>query len=312
MATQPFGAQSMVDPLRRVLVKRPEPSFAVADPAAWHYGGRPDLEAALREHDELTGILAAAGAEVVDHPEPQPGRADAIFVFDPALVTERGAIVLRMGKALRRGEEAAMARRLAALGIPILATLDGEAQAEGGDLLWLDRGTLAAGQGFRTNREGLRQLRAALEPIGVEVLPMELPYWTGPDACLHLLSLVSLVDRDLAVVYLPLLPVAFWHLLRDRGIQLLEVPEAELPTQAPNVLALSPRKCLMLEGNPVTQGRLEAAGCEVLTYRGREISLKAEGGPTCLTRPLWRETGPPETSASAPASRGGVRQPLPV
>lgn len=291
MSAHPFGAQSMVAPLRRVLVKRPEASFGAADPAAWHYTGRPDLDAARREHDELAALLAAAGAEVVDHPEPQPGRADAMYVFDPALVTDRGAIVLRMGKTLRRGEEDAMARRLAALGIPILATLDGAALAEGGDLLWLDRATLAAGQGFRTNREGLRQLRAALGPIGVEVVPVELPHWTGPEACLHLLSLISLVDDDLAVVYPPLLPVVFWRLLLDRGIRLIEVPEPELATQAPNVLALAPRRCLMLEGNPVTRARLEAAGCEVLTYRGREISLKAEGGPTCLTRPLWRDSG---------------------
>jgi|ERR1700674_1828016 len=294
MTAHPFGAQSMVAPLRRVLVKRPEESFAAADPAAWHYAGKPDLDAARREHDELAGMLAAAGAEVVDHPEPQPGRADAIFVFDPALETDRGAILLRMGKALRQGEEEAMARRLAALGIPILAALGGEARAEGGDLLWLDHQTLAAGQGFRTNREGLRQLRAALAPLGVEVLPVELPYWTGADACLHLLSLVSLVDHDLAVAHLPLLPVAFWRLLCDRGIRLIEVPGEELPTQAPNVLALAPRRCLMLEGNPRTQARLEAAGCQVLTYRGQEISLKAEGGPTCLTRPLWRESEEPQ------------------
>ena len=293
MSAHPFGAQSMVAPLRRVLVKHPEDGFAVADPAAWHYAGRPDLGAARREHEELVAILAGHGAEVVDHPEPQPGRADAIFVFDPALVTERGAVILRMGKELRRGEEDAMARRLAALGIPILAALGGDARAEGGDLLWLDRETLAAGQGFRTNREGLRQLRLALAPLGVEVLAVELPFWTGPDACLHLLSLVSLVDRDLAVVYPPLLPVSFWRLLQDRGIRLVEVPEQELSTQAPNVLALAPRRCLMLEGNPITQARLEAAGCEVLTYRGLEISLKTEGGPTCLTRPLWRESTAP-------------------
>jgi dimethylargininase len=289
-----FGAQSMVAPLRRVLVKRPEESFAAADPAAWHYAGKPDLDAARREHDELARMLAAAGVEVVGHPEPQPERADAIFVFDPALVTDRGAIILRMGKVLRQGEEEAMARRLTALGIPVLAALGGDARAEGGDLLWLDHQTLAAGQGFRTNGEGLRQLRVALAPLGVEVLPVELPYWTGPDACLHLLSLVSLVDHDLAVVHLPLLPVAFWRLLRDRGVHLIAVPDEELPTQAPNVLALSPRRCLMLEGNPLTQARLEAAGCEVLTYRGREISLKTEGGPTCLTRPLWRESEQPQ------------------
>lgn len=276
----------MFGPLRRVLVKRPDEAFAVEDVARWHYASRPDLDEARREHDALVDILAGAGAEVIDHPEPQPDRADSIFVFDPALVTDRGAVILRMGKELRRSEEAALARRLREIGVPILAELGGEALAEGGDLLWLDPGTLAVGQGFRTNAEGLRQLRQIL--TGIEVLPVELPFFTGPEACLHLLSLISVVDRDLAVVYPPLMPVSFWRTLRDRGFRLVDVPEEEFPTMGPNVLALAPRKCLMLEGNPVTRERLERAGCEVLTYRGREISLKAEGGPTCLTQPILR------------------------
>lgn len=283
-----YGCQSMVEPLRRVLVKRPEAAFAVADPARWNYAGRPDLDEARREHDALVEILAGSGAEVIDHPEPQPDRADAIFVFDPAIVTDRGAVLLRMGKDLRRGEEAAMGRRFHEVGVPVLAALTGEAAAEGGDLLWLDRRTLAVGQGFRTNAEGLRQLTAALAGLDVEVLPVPLPYGTGPAACLHLLSLISLVDHDLAVVYPPFLPVPFWRTLGERGLRLVEVPPEEFPTMGPNVLALSPGRCLMLEGNPVTRSRLEQAGCEVLTYRGRELSLKAEGGPTCLTRPIWR------------------------
>jgi dimethylargininase len=286
--TQSFGAQSMVEPLRRVLVKRPDEAFGSADPARWHYTSRPDLDEARREHDALVEILRGAGAEVIDHPEPQPDRADSIYVFDPVIITEQGAVVLRMGKELRQGEEAALARRLEEVGVPILGELSGAARAEGGDLLWLDSRTLAAGQGFRTNAEGLLQLREILARIGVQVLPVELPYFTGPEACLHLLSLISLVDHDLAVIYPPLLAVPFWKLLRDRGFRLVEVPEEEFPTQGPNVLALAPGKCLMLEGNPVTRRRLEEAGCEVLTYRGQEISLKAEGGPTCLTRPVWR------------------------
>jgi len=276
----------MVGQLRRVLVKRPDEAFAVDDPARWHYASHPDLKEARREHDALVEILIGAGAEVIDHPEPQPDRADAIFVFDPALVTDRGAVILRMGKELRRGEEAAMAQRFREIGVPILAELGGEATAEGGDLLWLDSRTLAVGQGFRTNAEGLRQLQEIL--TGVEVLPVDLPYFTGPEACLHLLGLISIVDRDLAVVYPPLLPVTFWKTLQERGFRLVEVPEEEFPTMGPNVLALAPSLCLMLEGNPVTRDRLERAGCEVLTYRGREISLKAEGGPTCLTRPIRR------------------------
>jgi N-dimethylarginine dimethylaminohydrolase len=283
-----YGGQSVVALLRRVLVRRPDSAFGDADPAVWHYTSRPDLAVAQREHDALVDLLRAAGAEVVEHAEPQPERADAIFVFDPVLITDRGAVLLRMGKVLRRGEEEAMGRRLQEVGVPILGALQGEATAEGGDLLWLDRHTLAAGHGFRTNAEGLRQLREILAPLDVEVVPVELPYFGGPEACLHLLSLISMVDDDLAVVYPPLLAVPFWRRLRDRGIQLVEVPEEEFPTQGPNVLALAPRKVLMLEGNPVTRRRLEEAGCEVMTYVGREISLKAEGGPTCLTQPVLR------------------------
>jgi dimethylargininase len=283
-----FGSQSMIAPLRTVVVKRPDSAFAVDDPAAWHYTGRPDLVAAQREHDELVELLRDTGAEVLYHDEPQPDHADAIFTFDPALVTDQGAIILSMGKSLRRGEEAAMARRFDALGIPILYTLHGDACAEGGDLLWVDHGTLAVGQGFRTNAAGLSQLREVLTPLGVTVLPVELPYFTGPDACLHLLSLISIVDDYLAVVYLPLLAIPFWQELQRRGFRLITVPDAEFATMAPNVLALSPGRCIMLEGNPITRHRLLDAGCQVATYRGNEISLKAEGGPTCLTRPILR------------------------
>ncbi len=283
-----YGSQSMVEPLRRVLVKRPDQAFAVDDPARWHYSGCPDLEVAQQEHEALVSILREAGAEVIYHDEVQLDRADAIFVHDPAMVTDVGAVILRMGKPLRRGEEAALARRFEELGVPICYELRGEAQAEGGDLLWIDHDTLAVGQGFRTNGEGLRQLREALEPVGVSILPVPLPYFGGPHACLHLMSLISLVDHDAAVVYSPLLPVPFWRYLRERGFRLIEVPDQEFESMGPNVLALAPGKCVMLEGNPVTRRRLEEAGCEVLTYEGNEVSLKAEGGPTCLTRPILR------------------------
>ena len=283
-----FGSQSMIAPLRKVLVKRPGQAFAGADPARWHYTAQPDLDRARREHDAFVGVLLEASVEVFYHHQSQPERADAIYVYDPAIVTGGGAIILRMGKALRRGEEAPMALRLQELGVPLLATLDGEAMAEGGDLLWVDELTLAAGLGFRTNAEGVRQLSEALAALGVTVLPVELPYHGGPEACLHLMSLISIVDEKLAVVYKPLLPVPFWQELVARGFRTVEVAPEEFETMGPNVLALAPGHCLMLEGNPVTKQRLEAAGCRVQTYRGREISLKAEGGPTCLTRPILR------------------------
>jgi N-dimethylarginine dimethylaminohydrolase len=283
-----YGAQSMVTPLRRVVVRRPDAAFAVDDPALWHYTARPDLAAAQAEHDALVAVLRDHGAEVIYGDEPQPGRADAIFVHDPALVTERGAVLLRMGKALRRGEEQALGATLERAGVPILGRLEGAALAEAGDLLWLDERTLAAGLGFRTNAEGLRQLQAILAPLGVTVLPVELPWYQGPEACLHLMSLISLVAEDLAVVYLPLLSTPFAQELARRGVRLIEAPEAEFLTMATNVLALAPSELLMLEGNPATQAALVAAGCEVRTYVGREISLKAEGGATCLTRPVLR------------------------
>jgi N-dimethylarginine dimethylaminohydrolase len=284
-----YGSQSMVAPLRRVLVKRPHAAFGDADPLRWHYAARPDLEIAQQEHAALVNILRQTGAEVLYHDEPQPEHADAIFVYDPAIVTDAGAVILSLGKALRRGEEAPLARRLEALGVPIYTQLHGAARAEGGDLLWLDHDTLAVGLGFRTNAEGLRQLSEALSPLGVVVIPVELPYHAGPEACLHLLSLISIVDEKLAVIYPPLFSVPFWQLLHARGFRLIPVPPEEFETMGANVLALAPGKCLMLQGNPVTQRRLTEAGCEVLTYKGDELSLKAEGGPTCLTRPILRE-----------------------
>ncbi len=286
--TKKYGSQSMITPLRKVLVKRPDEAFAVDDPEAWHYTGRPDLAIAQQEHDGLVALLRKSGAEVVYHDESQPEHADAIFTFDPALVTDSGAIMLSMGKEKRRGEEEVMARCFKSLGIPILYTLHGEARAEGGDLLWLDHETLAVGLGFRTNPKGLRQLREALTPIDVTVISVDLPYYTGPEACLHLLSLISIVDWATAVVYPPLLPVPFWQELQKRNFRLIEVPEEEFLTMGTNVLALAPGKCLMLEGNPITQQLLEEVGCEVVTYKGNEISHKAEGGPTCLTRPILR------------------------
>ena len=283
-----YGSQSMVDPLKRVLVRRPDEAFGSADPERWHYVSQPDLDGAQAEHDAFVSSLCGAGCEVLYHETPLPDHADAVFTHDPVIVTDQGALVLRMGKAGRRGEEAAIGATLERLGVPILATLEGEATAEGGDLLWLDHDTLAVGRGYRTNAEGLRQLTAALRPLGVETIEVQLPHGDGPASCLHLMSFISMLDDDLAVVYPPLVPVPFMELLAERGVELVEVPSDEYLTMGPNVLALAPRHCLAIEGNPITKQRMEAAGCTVVTYKGDELSLKAEGGATCLTRPILR------------------------
>ena len=297
-----YGCQNMVGRLRQVVVRRPDEVFAGVNPDDWNYHGTPDLARAQAEHRAFVRILEESGADVVLHDQPLDGLADAIFTHDSALVTDHGTVALRMGKALREGEEDAMARFLEKLGVPLLGRLAGDGRAEGGDLMWLDKETLAVGLGFRTNEEGAAQLRDLLAPIGAEVVAYDLPVYQGPGACLHLMSVVSMVDDDLAVVYPPLMPVRLLKELERRGIELIEAPEDEfVHGQATNVLALAPRDLVMLQGNPVTEDRLRAAGCRVQTYRGDEISLKAEGGATCLTRPVLRDDTVPALKENAEA-----------
>lgn len=285
-----YGAQNMVGKLRRVVVRRPDEAMAAADPATWHYAGPVDLDKARAAHEALVEALTDWGVDVIYHDAPLPDHSDSVFVFDPVLVTDRGSLVLRMGKSLRRGEEEPLARCLQDHGVPVLARLQEPATAEGGDTMWLDHDTLAVGRGFRTNLEAVRQLRHALAPLGVTVRDYDLPYFNGPDACLHLLSLISPVAEDLAVAYPPLMPTAFWRDVVDAGFRLLEVPYEEfVATQATNVLAVEPGRVIMLDENPVTQRLLLNAGCEVRTFPGADLSFRTEGGPTCLTRPVLRD-----------------------
>ncbi len=278
-----YGCESMVTKLERVLVRRPEEAAC----ALWRdYGWRsaPDFERLLREHDALCALLESAGAEIV-FGGPVPLGLDAIYTFDPALVSRRGAVVLRPGKDLRLPEAAATADDMAAAGIPLVATLEAPATADGGDMIWLDDRTLLVGRGYRTNAAGLAALRTALPDV--DVIEFDLPHFHGDGEVMHLLSLVSLVASDVAVAYLPLMPVRLVQLLEARGIRLVEVPDEEFETMGPNVLALEPGVALALERNRETRRRLERAGVAVLTYEGTELS-KGDGGPTCLTRPLLR------------------------
>jgi N-dimethylarginine dimethylaminohydrolase len=272
----------MTAPLRRVLVRRP------GGLDRWHeYGwrGAPDPVRIVEEHEAFCGLLEQAGAEVVVA-APLPGNPDAVYVHDPAAVAGGRAVLLRPGKEARRGEVGPLAAELEHAGVPVAARLEAPACAEGGDMLWLDDRTLVVGRGYRTNAAGIAALAAALP--GVDVHAFDLPHWHGRGEVLHLLSLISPLDRDLALVFPPLLPVAMVELLEERGVELVEVPDEEFETLACNVLALAPRVALALDGNPETRRRLEVAGVAVLTYRGDELSRKGDGGPTCLTRPLLR------------------------
>ena len=286
-----YGAQSMVAPLKRVMVKRPAETSAEAGAwAAFGYYHAPDLAKAAREHAHFVELLIEAGAEVSYVPDPQGARLDSIFVYDPAIVTAEGAIICRMGKSLRRGEEHALAQALLGEGVPILATIHGSGTLEGGDTLWLDEHTLVVGRSYRTNDEGIRQLRHALEGIAA-VIDVPLPHWRGQSEILHLLSLISPVAENLAVVYLPLMPIPLVELLERRGIELLEIPDVEFKSQASNILAVAPGRAIMLHGNPLTAARLRERGVDLWEYDGEEISFNRDGGPTCLTRPVWRDTG---------------------
>jgi dimethylargininase len=279
-----YGARSMTAPLRRVLVRPPQP----ADGARWReYGWRaePDAGAAAAEHDALREILAGAGAEVIVA-EGERGNPDAIYAYDPILVGERGAVLLRPGKDGRLGEPGALEATLAAAGVPVAARIEAPGTIDGGDTLWLDRETLLVGRGYRTNQSGVDQLQAAFPDA--EVLSYDLPHWNGRAEVMHLMSLISPLDDDLALVYPRLAPVRLLELLAERGTQVVEVPDEEFESMGPNVLALGPRLALALEGNDETRCRMEAASVEVLVYKGDEISRKGDGGPTCLTRPVLR------------------------
>jgi dimethylargininase len=282
---QGFGGQSMTGQLKRVLVRPPGTDFSRWREYGWR--AEPDARRIAEEHEGLQAALAETDAEVVIAETAADGNLDAVYVYDPAIVSDRGAILLRPGKAERRSEVEAMRADFRAAGVPIAAQLEEPALAEGGDTLWLDDRTLVVGLGYRTNEAGARQLAAALPDL--DVVTVDLPHYNGPGEVMHLLSLVSPLDLDLALVYLPLMPVRLVELLRARGYELVEVPDDEFESMGCNVLALGPRVALALDGNPETRRRMEAAGVDVRVYSGEELSRKGDGGPTCLTRPLERD-----------------------
>ena len=285
-AEKRFGAQSMTTPLRDVLVKRPGPAFGHAfDRPAHGFLHEVDLRTAQREHDAFVETLASLGPRVhvleADLDDP-----DLIYTFDPVLVTDRGAIPLRPGKPNRGREPDVLEAWTRAAGIPTAGRIGAPGTVEGGDTFWLRPDLLCIGRTLRTNAAGADQLARL---VGGDVRTFDLPYWRGPAELIHLLSVISPIADDLAVVYLPLLPVGLWELLRDLGIRLLAVPDEEFGTLGCNVLAVRPGVVIVAEGNPAISAAMAAAGCEVHTYPATEIGLNGSGGPTCMTRPILRD-----------------------
>jgi len=282
----------MVKQVRRVLLKHPREAFvdqATVDRqfSELNYSNTPDFEIACNDYDQFVDLIQSFGAEIHFLPASNTS-LDSIYTHDPCIVTNGGAILCNMGKPQRYNESDDIEKYFTSIGIPILGRIEGTGTLEGGDIIWIDERTVAVGEGYRSNMEGIDQFKHLLGGLVDTVIPVALPHWTGPEDCLHLMSNVSPIDHDLYLVYSRLLSVSFRKYLLNRKIQLIEVPDEEYASMGCNVLAMANRKVIMIEGNPITQKRLKNEGVEVHTYNGAEISLKGAGGPTCLTRPFLR------------------------
>ncbi len=264
-----------------------------ADSALWHYGRGFDPVRAALQHREFGELVARSGATIEWLTDADDGLSDSVFTHDPSLVTDRGAVILSMGKALRRPEASLHEAVYRRIGIPVLGRIETPGTVEGGDCVWVDSGTLAVGRGVRTNQDGIAQLAGLLGPLDIEVCGFDLPFWHGEDACLHLMSLISPLADDLALVHSPLLPVSFHQLLRQRGVRLIEGDAEEFLQSGGlslNVLATAPRELIAVAGYGRTLAAMQAAGCRVETFAADALCIACEGGPTCLTRPIVRES----------------------
>jgi N-dimethylarginine dimethylaminohydrolase len=288
-------AQTEYGRLKSVYLKKAGDAFVSNDRIAteWkslHYLGIPDLNRSIEEYREFESFFQKRGVEIHYFPMDETVTMDSIYCRDAAIATDQGMVLCSMGKEGRVREPRAAQQSFEAAGMKILGSISHPGTLEGGDTAWLDERTLAVAHSYRSNEEGIRQLESLLRPAGIELVVVPLPHYRGSADVFHLMSVLSPVDRNLAVVYSPLLPIVFRKFLLDRGFGLVEVPDAEFESMGCNVLALAPGECLMVDGNPLTRAALEKAGCSVISYSGHDISIKGGGGPTCLTRPVWRIT----------------------
>ena len=289
-----IGCNSMVDPLRRLIMKSPlcawKDTYSVKK--NWkdlYYSAEPNFDKAVLQYNNLISIIKSFGIDILMLPSNDNTSLDSIYTHDAGIATSSGIIICNMGKKSRKSEPKALKDFLSDNNISVIGEIKYPGIIEGGDIIWINNRTMAVGEGYRTNKEGIRQLKEILGDEIDDLIRVSLPHWLGPESCLHLMSNVSPIDHNLYLIYPKLLPVKFIKYLKSLNIKLINVPDKEYESMACNVLSLAPKKCIMMSGNPITKKLLESNNVEVFTYDGSEISLKGAGGPTCLTRPIYRQ-----------------------
>ncbi len=289
-----IGCNSMVDPLRRLIMKSPlcawKDTYNVKK--YWkdlYFSAEPNFDKAVLQYNNLISIIKSFGIDILMLPNNDNTSLDSIYTHDAGIATSSGIIICNMGKKSRKNEPKALKDFLSDNNISVIGEIKYPGIIEGGDIIWINNRTIAVGEGYRTNKEGIRQLKEILGDEIDDLIRVPLPHWLGPESCLHLMSNVSPIDHNLYLIYPKLLPVKFIKYLKSLNIKLINVPDKEYESMACNVLSLAPKKCIMMSGNPITKKLLESNNVEVFTYDGSEISLKGAGGPTCLTRPIYRQ-----------------------
>jgi len=288
-----YSCHNMVNPIKKIILKHPKDAFKDQDTinkqfSRLNYFEAPNFNKAISDYDKFVGLLISFDIELHFLPKDNSTSIDSIYTHDPCVVSNNGVILCNMGKKARLAEPNTLEDYFKSIQLPILGRIKAPGTLEGGDVVWIDEKTIAVGEGYRTNKEGIKQLKHLLSDQVENVISVPIPHWSGPEDCLHLMSNISPVDHNLYLVYSRLLPVPFRKYLLDRNIELIDVPDEEYESMGCNVLAVAPRKVIMINGNLITKQLLEKKDIEVYTYDGAEISIKGAGGPTCLTRPFVR------------------------
>ena len=283
----------MVDPIKKILLKHPSNAFLNQrninkQYLELNYLAAPNFNSAISDYEIFVDLLKSFDIEIHYLQKDKSTSLDSIYTHDPCVVSNKGVVICNMGKKARKPEADSMEKFFHSIEVPILGEIQSPGTLEGGDVVWINEKTIAVGEGYRTNKEGIEQLKLLLSDQVETVITVSIPHWNGPDDCLHLMSNLSPIDHDLYLVYSRLLPVSFIKYLLDQNIELIDVPDDEYESMGCNVLAIAPRKVIMISGNPKTKQLLENKGVEIHTYDGSEISIKGAGGPTCLTRPFLR------------------------